>query len=308
MRLVGVALTLARAAAEHLLEEDARLYRPQEHDVFEVGDVHAGRQQVDSDDDAGVGAVAELPDALQRPVDVTGDLGNEGVTSAEAVAGKVDQLVGVRDVRQVVGGEDQGLGEAPELLLVLRGMGLQLFEDLAIGVWRRDLLLDLIGVESPLVLQQVELAHACLRVDLVDLLALLQEDAVHADVRAHPHHVVVDQVALADSPVVLVAEHQVLEVGHGVQGWRGRQAHLDSVEVVEGVAPDGHVPCGVAPVALVGDDQVEGVDGDAELLNVDVNRLVINGQRASAAEQVDRHALDRADVDKGIAELGPGQQ
>ena len=57
----------------------------------------------------------------------------------------------------------------------------------------------------------------------------------------------------------------------------------------------------VAAVALVGDDQVEGMDRDVELLGVVVDRLVAERQRRLAAEQVDRHALDRADVDEGVA-------
>ena len=60
---------MPRAAAEHLLEQDARLDRAQEDDELEVGDVDAGRQQVDGDDDRRVRAVAELADALQRPID-----------------------------------------------------------------------------------------------------------------------------------------------------------------------------------------------------------------------------------------------
>ena len=36
--------------------------------------------------------------------------------------------------------------------------------------------------------------------------------------------------------------------------------------------------------------------------------LVADGERALAAEQVDGHALDRADVDEGVAELRVGQQ
>ena len=63
--------------------------------------------------------------------------------------------------------------------------------------------------------------------------------------------------------------------------------------------------CGrVAAVALVGDDQVEGVDRDVEL----ARRRRRSPRRrapktACAAEEVDRHALDRADVDEGVAGL-----
>ena len=66
---------------------------------------------------AGLGPVAELADALQRPVDVgSGDLLDEGLAPAEDVAAELDELVGVRGVRQVVDGEDQRLGEAAVLL------------------------------------------------------------------------------------------------------------------------------------------------------------------------------------------------
>ena len=67
--LSGILLALAGAAAEHLLEEDAGLDRPQEDDELQVGDVDAGGEHIDGHDDAGVGPVAELADALQRPVD-----------------------------------------------------------------------------------------------------------------------------------------------------------------------------------------------------------------------------------------------
>ena len=115
-------------------------------------------------------------------------------------------------------------------------------------------------------------AAAGLRVDLVDLVALLQEDAVHPHVRLDTHDVVVDEVALADRPLVLVAVDEVLEVGHGVRSRRGGQADLDGVEVFERVAPDRQLLGRVAAVALVGDDQVEGVDRDVELLGVLVDR------------------------------------
>ena len=100
----------------------------------------------------------------------------------------------------------------------------------------------------------------------------MQEDAVHADVRLDADDVVVDEVALADGPLVLVAVDDVLEVGRRVGGRRGGQADLDGVEVVERVPPDETPRGGVAAMALVGDDQVEGVDRDVELLGVVVDR------------------------------------
>ena len=61
----------------------------------------------------------------------------------------------------------------------------------------------------PLVLQRVQLLAAGLGVDLLDRLALLEEDAVHPDVGADVHDVVVDEVALADGLLVVVAVDHV---------------------------------------------------------------------------------------------------
>jgi hypothetical protein len=133
--LVGMALALARAAAEHLLEQDARLHRAQEDDELQVGDVHAGGQQVHRDDDAGVLAVAELADALERAVHAAGDLLHEGVAAAEGVAADLDELVGVGDVGQVVGREDEGLGEAAVFApRARRQWSLEGLDDLAVRV------------------------------------------------------------------------------------------------------------------------------------------------------------------------------
>ena len=81
--LVRVLLALTGTPAKDLLEEDARLDRPQQDDELQVRDVHAGRHEVDAHHDAGVRSVAELADALERAVDLAGDLGNEVLAAPE---------------------------------------------------------------------------------------------------------------------------------------------------------------------------------------------------------------------------------
>jgi hypothetical protein len=81
-----------------------------------------------------------------------GDLLDEGVAAAEGVAAERDYLLRVRRVRQVVGREDQDLGEPAEFLLVGQGVLLDLVDDLPVRVRRSDLALDFGGVELALVL------------------------------------------------------------------------------------------------------------------------------------------------------------
>jgi hypothetical protein len=161
-----------------------------------------------------------------------------------------------------------------------------------------------------LVFEQIELLRAALRVDDLDVLALFQEHAVHAHVRAHAHHVVVDEVALLDRGRVVVAVDQVLEVARRVRGRSRREANLDRVEVIERAAPGGLLGGGVSAVAFVGDDDVEGVDRDVEAVGVLVDALfgcAGKVRQRLAAEDVHRHALDRADVDERVIGAGVGE-
>ena len=307
--LVRVVRALAGPAPEHLLEEDAGLHRAQQDDELQVGDVHSGREQVHGDRHHRPRPVAELADALQRPVRLPGDLLHELLARAERLARQPYELVGVGGVVDVVRGEDERLGKPAVLLLVLERVLLQLLDDLPVRLRRRDVALDLRNVEIALVLEGVAPAPAVLHVDDLDRVARLEEEAVHADARADRHNVVVDQVALADGALVLVPVDDVIEVRGRVQRRRGGEPDLRRVEVVDRAPPDGVELRGVAAVALVGDHQVEGVDRDVQRLlgRVVVDRLVALAEDRGAAEEVDRHALDRADVDERVPLLRPGQ-
>ena len=147
-------------------------------------------------------------------------------------------------------------------------------------------------------------SRARFRVDHADLLAFLQEDAVAC--RTSDLMLTASKstrIAFADGPLVFVAVDHVVEIGFGVGGRRGGQADLDGVEMVEGVAPDRQLGGRVAAMAFVGDDDVEGVDRDVELVGVVVGFVVALLEDRLAAEKVDGHALDGADVDEDVAGL-----
>ncbi len=144
-------------------------------------------------------------------------------------------------MRQVVDSKDKSLREASGRLFVLIGIAFDLLKNLFVRVGRRDLPLDLGGLEGSLIFEKVELLRARLGVDLVDLLPFLEEHAVHANVGLDPDRVVVDQMALAYGAVVLVAVDEIFEVGHRVQCGSSGQANLDGVEVIECVTPRGQL-------------------------------------------------------------------
>ena len=214
----------------------------------------------------GFGPVAELPDLLQRPVHAGAarDLLHEIVALAEHVAADLDDLIGVRGMGQVVDGKDQDLGEMPRFFFVFVGVSGDLLDDLPVAVRRGDVLFDLLRRKFTLVLELIEHLLTRLRVDEADLLALLQEDAVHPHVGLDLDRVVIDQEAILDRLLGRVAIGHLVEERKGVGGRCCREADLDGIEVIQDGPPDSRVLRRIAPVALVGNNGIEGVDRDVE--------------------------------------------
>ena len=162
--------------------------------------------------------------------------------------------------------------------------------------------------EAALIFKIVEGQLACGGVDLAHLLAFLEEDAVHAHAGLHAYDFVIDEVAVENGLLDAVAENRGgAEEAHGVGGGRGREADAHGVKMVKRVAPKADLFGRIAPVALVGDDEVKGMDGDVELIGIFLVIGVIGrpGKTGLGPEEVAGHALDGRDVDEGFCRIGP---
>ena len=182
-------------------------------------------------------------------------------------------------------------------------------DDLLVAVGHRDGPFDLFGREGTVVLEMVQNLRAGRGVDHADKFALFQECAVHAHLGGDLDGLVLHQEAVPDGLIDSVAVDGIAEHRHRVRGGRGRQPHLHRVEVPDGVAPQADVAGGVAAVAFIGDDQVEGVDRNVEPVGVVFHVRVAGRLREGVLppEQVDRHPLDGRDVDERMAGLRIGQ-
>ena len=126
---------------------------------------------------------------------------------------------------------------------------------------------------------------------------------VHANVGLDADGVKIDEEAFADDTLIFVAVDHVLEEGFRVRRRRRGQADLDGVEMLERVAPDRLLGGGIAAMAFVRDDDVEGVNRNVEQFGVVFGFIVALREHRLASEEIDGHALDRADVQKGMARL-----
>ena len=182
-------------------------------------------------------------------------------------------------------------------------------DNLFVAVGHRDGPFDLFGREGTVVFEMVQDLCASRGIDHPHQFALFQERAVHAHLGGDLDGLVLHQEAVPDGLIDSVAVDGIAEHRHRVRGGRGRQPHLHRVEVPDGVAPETDVAGGVAAVAFVGDDQVEGVDRDVEPVGVVIHVRIAGRLREGVLppEQVDRHPLDGRDVDERMAGLRIGQ-
>jgi hypothetical protein len=81
---------------------------------------------------------------------------------------------------------------------------------------------------------------------------------------------------------------------------------LTASKCVSVVAPEARLLHRVTAMTFVGDDEVEGVNGDVELVGIRLGFGVAAGLREAAfrAEEIPRHALDGGDVNEGVRGLG----
>ena len=86
--------------------------------------------------------------------------------------------------------------------------------------------------------------------------------------RADNDGLVVHEPAVTDRLLDAIAEHRLAKEGNGMSGGRGGKAYADRVEVLERITPDARLLCRVATVALIRDDEVEGVNRNVEFVSI----------------------------------------
>ena len=207
-----------------------------------------------------------------------GDLLRELVALAELLAHDPDDVFGVA----VVLGEDQRLGHlgaaGEDLGEQLVAEGAHQGADLVQG---DHVAVELVGVVGEVLVQLLPAHLAGELVAQVHVVAGFHLAARLGDLRANAVDVVVDVDAVGHRLLVAVLHHQVLvEEAEGLLAGRGGEADQVGVEVLQHLPPE--VVDGA--VRLVGDDDVEGLDGD----------LGVVIQWFGALNRLSRPAVDRS--------------
>ena len=257
-----VRLDDADAPALHLFEEGAGFDRAHEDDDLDRLDVGAGGDHVHGDGDAGMVAVAKGLDEVFRihPGGPIGDLLGEFVALAELLAEDFDDVLRVGIVLR----EDEGLGHlgaagkdlGEELLLEGFDNGADLVRGDHVAV-------ELLGIVGKVVAELFPSGGAGLAVALLHIEACVHLGAGCGDGGADAVHVVVDIDAVGHGLLVVVFHDEVLvKEAEGLLIRRGGETDEVGIEIFQHLCPE--VVDG--PVTFVGDDDVEGLDGNGRVI------------------------------------------
>ena len=293
----------ACCAAQHLLEEYARLHAAHENKARYLRHVDACGEQVHGDGDAGEGLVLEaaygLVDAL-AVADTAGDL-HDGVF-VHAVAG-IDFLQYLHDHVGVlvVHGVDERFAAGSIFGVDVAGY---LFEDSAVEILVDNGAVEVLDFEIKLVVQQFGVVYfAGDGVEGDDLVAAFVVDTAVTELSVElVRSVVVHKIAVDDGLAVHVGEDGRAEDFRGLERGRSREGNLHRAEVLDDFAVFALVVALVAvELFLVGHFLVEYV---AAMSLVHDDEVVIGDRGAGfavfAVEDAFHHALNRGDVDAGF--------
>src|SRR5438309_827324 len=123
------------------------------------------------------------------------------------------------------------------------------------------------------------------------------------------HRIIVHEKSVAHRLLVIIPEYDLLEERFRMCSWSCSKTDLCRVEVLQHFAPPAFVESRVASVALVRYDAVERMDRDVEFscLGIFVDIFPKTSRSLRSAEQVDRHPLNRTDVNERTPRLRLGQ-
>ena len=227
------------------------------------------------------------------------------VSLSEFFTTDLDDLIGMGGMGQVVDRKDQGFWEASRIFFMFISIFSDLLDYLSVAVRRGNLDLDFFGRKFPFVFELIIGFDACSCIDHTDVLPFFEKGAFHADIGFDLHRLIVHEPAVKDGLFCRVPVDHFFEERQCVKRRRRREADFNGVEMVEYLSPDGRVFCCVAPMAFIGYDYVEGMDGNIyfSCIIFIIRITLVLRKSVFWAEEVDGHPLNRGDIHEGVTIL-----
>ena len=149
-----------------------------------------------------------------------------------------------------------------ELCLLLFEILFYFQNNLSVSIWSCPVDLSGGGWEFPLVFQSFEFKLSSLGIYQPDLFPFFEENPSECNIRLNGNSIIVNQIAFTDSPFIIIAIDNFLKESLGVYSGCRSQSNFYPIKMVQDLAPLTFLLSGISTVALIGNDDIDGMVRD----------------------------------------------
>src|SRR4030042_4586748 len=195
-----------------------------------------------------------------------------------------------------------------ELCLLLFEILFHFLNNLSVSIWSCPVDLSGGGWEFPLVFQSFKFKLSSLGIYQSDLFPFFEKDPSECNIRLDGNRIIVNQIAFTDSPFIIIAIDNFLKESLGVHSGCRSQSNFYPIKMVQGLAPFTFFLSCISTVALIGNDDIEGMVRNIHFRSIGIIILILRGREHTLKpKQINPHTLDRRDINKTVSAIWIGQ-
>src|SRR4030043_1057343 len=166
-----------------------------------------------------------------------------------------------------------------ELCLLLFEILFFFLNNLSVSIWSCPVDLSGGGLEFPLVFQGFKFKLASLGIYQPDLFPFFEENPSECNIRLDRNSIIVNQIAFTDSPFIIIAIDNFLKESLGVDSGRSSEAYFYTIKMIQDLAPFTFFLSCISTVALIGNDDFEGMVRNIQFRSIGIIILILRGRK-----------------------------
>src|SRR4030042_473026 len=181
-----------------------------------------------------------------------------------------------------------------ELCLLLFEVLFYFLNNLSVSIWSCPVYLGGGGGKLSFIFQRFKFKLASLGIYQPDLFPFFEENPSECNIRLDGNSIIVNQIAFTDSPFIIIAIDNFLKESLGVHSGCGSQTNFYPIKMVQDLAPFTFFLSCISTVALIGNDDIEGMVRNIQFRSIGIIILILGGREHTLKpKQINPHTLDR---------------
>src|SRR4030043_605864 len=179
-----------------------------------------------------------------------------------------------------------------------------LLDDLSVSIRSCPVDLSGGGWEFPLRFQIFKFKLSSLGIYQSYLFPFFEENPSECNIRLDGNRIIVNQIAFTDSPFIIIAIDNFLKESLGVHSGCRSQSNFHPIKMVQDLAPFTFFLSCISTVALIGNDEIEGMVRNIQFRSIGIIILILRGREHTLkSKQINPHTLNRRDINETVSSI-----